>query len=195
MSDTTTAAALASLLTPGNAIPIEQGAVFLFEAMAGAPIRAEVRCTGKYELTDDERETLLVRGRETACLHQGLLSTGAGAPIAEITAVLLPRRVPGPARQALGITPTGTARDGRLLITLDSALRGLGVWRHQLEVDSIPRGTGADGALMALSLRALLGRAALPIALVTERVYRVFVEAATAWPGGVLAMPQQRPPS
>jgi hypothetical protein len=170
-------AALARLLAAGRNTPIELGgATAVFEVIAGGPVAADVLSTGRHELTGDERELLRPGRRDIAASRCGMFRTANGVPVAEITAVLLPRRVPGPARLALGITPAGTVVDGRCRVPLGRALRGFGVWRQQIAVTATPGYTNADGQSLVLYSAALLQHSS-PIAVVTERVCLDFLEA------------------
>jgi hypothetical protein len=170
-------AALARLLAAGRDTPIELGgATAVFEAIARGPVTADVLSTSRHELTDGERELLRPGRRDIAARRRGMVRTGNGVRVAEITAVLLPRRIPGPARFALGITPAGTVVDGRCHVPLGRALRGLGVWRQQIAVTVTPGYTNADGVSLVLHSEALLQHSS-PVAVVTERVCLDFLEA------------------
>jgi hypothetical protein len=179
----TAAQELAALLAAQDSTPIELGgATALFEAISGGKVTAEVRGGGRRQLTDDERRRLRPGSSDTACSRHGVLRTAGGVPVAEITAVILPRRVPGPARPDLGITASGTPLEGARSIPLGRALRGRGVTREQIEARLTPGAQDASGARLALYSAALL-RIAVPLALVTERVYEEFLEAfPPPWP-------------
>ena len=174
---------LTALLAAQESTPIELGgATALFEAISGGKVTAEIRSSGRCQLTDDERRRLRPGASDTAFTRHGTLRTAGGVPVAEVTAVILPRRVPGPARPDLGITKSGTPLDGARSIPLGRALRGRGVAREQIEARLTPGARDAAGAPQALYSAALL-RIAVPLALVTERVYEEFLdEFPPPWP-------------
>lgn len=186
---------LAAILASQDGTPIETGgATPILEAIAGEDIRAEVYNVAVRELRADEARLLLPGRATTVVTRLGLLRTASGMPVAEVTAVLLPRRVPGPARPVLGLhQSTGKPlASGRRSVPLGRALRGHGVLREHVRVTLTPGRTDAAGAAQALYSVARLTQAGRPVALVTECVYEEFLAACTV-PQSLL--PAGRPPA
>jgi hypothetical protein len=177
------AAELARLLAPGQDTALELGgATAVLEAIAGQQLTADVQSAPGRPLDDREAALLRPGPRDVPCRRHGILRTADGLPASAVTAVFLPRRIPGPARASLGITPAGTAVAGRVNVPLGRALRGFGVRRRQIE--AVP-GSGpgdAAGGATALDSAGLL-EAEMPLALVTERIYAGFLAAfPPPWP-------------
>lgn len=172
------AAELARLLAAEQDISFEIGdTTAILEAIAGERLAAAVHSVPGRCLDDREEALLRPRPRDVPCRRQGILRTASGIPAADVTAVILPRRLPGPARAALGVTPAGAEIAARRGAPLSRALRGFGVRRRQLE--AVP-GDGRPAALRSVAL--LLTH--LPVALVTETVYAEFLAAfPPPWPG------------
>jgi hypothetical protein len=171
------AQALADILATRQDAALEMGGLAaLLESIAGEPLIADVTLTARHDLDDDQRELLTPGQRDAACSRSGLLRTASGMPVAGVGAVLLPRRVPPPARPALGITPAGQPLDGRRSgPPLEAALRGMGVRWVQLDVLRDPELTDS-GIPIALYSLALL-RAAQPVGIVVVQVRADFLGA------------------
>jgi hypothetical protein len=166
-----------ALLAVQHDTPIEQGAIALLERIAGCRLIAQGVTSGR-EMTEEERELLRPGRRDNACRWQGLLRTPAGAQVAAVTAIFVPRRLPAPARSALGITASGSVPDERRRSFPPApVLCGFGLRRQQLVTTLTPGYMDADGAAQVLCSVALL-RADFPLAVVTERVYSEFFDGA-----------------
>jgi hypothetical protein len=171
-------ALIARLLAEQHGRPVEDcGATAAFAAISGAEVTAVMASRGPRELTQREQQQLQSLGVTTGYERRGTLYAG-GVPAAATTAVLLPRRIPEAARQALGIGPGGEPLPAPDL-PLGRALAGLGVRREPLDVTptSGQRDALGNDLVICSSARLWLGG---PIAVVTERVYREFL---TAYPG------------
>jgi hypothetical protein len=69
----------------------------VLSAVAGGPVDAELLGTGPHELTGSERLLLLPAPDSAAYRGTGLLRTRRGVPVADVTATVLPARLPRPA--------------------------------------------------------------------------------------------------
>jgi hypothetical protein len=156
--------------------PIEQsGATAVLAAISGCPVDAVMRTRGPRALTQSEQRLLRSAGSTTGHERRGALYAG-GIPAAATTAVLLPSRMPAAVRATLGIGPDGEALPEIAGIPLGRALTGLGARREALDVMATPGehdGAGREVVIRAVA-RLWLGD---PIGIVTERVYREFLDA------------------
>ena len=157
-------------------VPIEQtGATAMLAAISGHPVSAVMQSRGPRELTQRERRLLQSNDTITGHERRGALYAGT-IPAAATTAVLLPSRLPAAVRATLGIGPDGEAFPGAGNVPLGRALSGLGARREPLRVKCTPG--DRDGAGRELVLRSAarlwLGH---PVGIVTERVYREFLDA------------------
>lgn len=169
-------ALMAWLLTAPRDCPVEDGgATAAFAAISRNDITAVMDFRGPRELTQREQQLLLTLGATTGHERRGTLYAG-GIAAAATTAVLLPHRVPVTARKTLGIGPGGSALPVPRVVPLSRALTGLGVRREPLEVVPTSEEYDAAGNELVISSAARLWLG-WPIALVTERVYRVFLAA------------------
>jgi len=156
--------------------PIEQaGATAAFAMISGHAITAVLESRGPRELAQHEQRLLQSMSTITGHERCGTLYAG-GIPAAATTAVLLAPRLPAAVRATLGIGPYGEASPGTTDVPLGWALRGLGVRREPLGVERTPGGHDAAGHEVVLRsvARLWLDR---PVAIVTERVYREFLDA------------------
>lgn len=160
------------LEAPRGHRPVEGcGATALISAISGAPVTAAILSRGPRRLTLHERHLLRAPG---AAGHErrGTLYA-AGVPAAAVTAVLLPQRIPLPAWQALGC---GAGEGG---LPLGLALAGLGARREPLQAMATPGRRDAAGREQVVWSAARLWLRH-PVALVTERFYKLFLD---AYPG------------
>jgi hypothetical protein len=184
----TDAEALAAWLLarqPGR--PVEEcGATAIFTAICGQAVTADIQFRGTRPPT--AREQLLLQAPDAPAVHErrGTLQAAPGMPVAEITAVILPPRLPGSVRDLLGITGSGAAPPAAAGVPLGRALRGLGSRREPLQARLTPGASDAAGQEQVIysASRLWLGG---PVALVTERVYRSFL---AAFPGPWPASPR-----
>jgi hypothetical protein len=193
-------ALIAWLLTAPRGRPVEDvGATAMISAISGTEITVVMQSRGPRELTQREQQQLQALGATTGYERRGTLYAG-DVPAAATTAVLLPHRIPAAARRALGIGPDGAALPARG-VPLGRALRGLGVRREPLQAVPTPAERDADGNALVICSTARLWLGC-PIAIVTERVYQVFLAAypgpwpypgsSRAWPGSVTIVRQKR---
>jgi hypothetical protein len=128
---------LAGLLARASGeAPIEaRGLTELCGAISGQPPVAQVSAhpASLGEVTGAELE-LLVAAAEPVHVRSGVLRAGK-CPAAQITAIVVTRRVPDGARARLGISRAGSLRSGDSSVPLGQALRGLGVTRRQLSLE------------------------------------------------------------
>jgi len=184
----TDAEALAAWLLarqPGR--PVEEcGATAIFAAICGQTITADIKSRRARPPTPREQRLLQAPGAPAVHERRGTLQTAPGRPVAEITAVLLPSRLPGSAADLLGITGSGAAPPAAAQVPLGRALRGLGVRREPLQARRTPGASDAAGQEQVIysASRLWLGG---PVAVVTERVYRSFL---AAFPGPWPASPR-----
>jgi hypothetical protein len=162
--------------------PIERsGATAAFAAISGHPITAVMQSRGARRLTHRERQLLQSSDAITGHERRGTLYAGS-IPAAATTAVLLPQRLPAAVRATLGIGPDGEALPrasdvpGAGDVPLGRALRGLGARREPLRVQCTPGEQDAAGreVVVCSAARLWLGH---PVGIVTERVYREFLDA------------------
>jgi hypothetical protein len=179
-------AALALLLSRRSAAAVEHGgATALFELLAGrdaSPVTADIRLRRARPLTRTERRRLHAPAGTSGHERLGTLRTRTGLAVAQISAVIMPGRLPPATRAALGIALSGAPLPAPHGEPLGRALRGLGVTREPLLVRLTPGARDAAGAEQVLYSAARLWLGA-PVALVTERVYLSFLEALPGRPG------------
>jgi hypothetical protein len=185
MTDAEALAAWLLVSQPGR--PVEEcGATAIFAAICDRTITADIQSRRVRPPT--AREQWLLHAPGAAAVHErcGILRAAPGMQVAEITAVLLPARLPGSAADLLGITGSGAAPSAPAEVPLGRALRGLGVRREPLQARRTPGVSDAAGQEQVIysASRLWLGG---PVAVVTERVYRSFL---AAFPGPWPASPR-----
>lgn len=166
------------LEAPCGGCPVEDsGATALITAISGTQVTAVMHSRGPRPLTRQEKRRLHALGTAVGHDRRGTLYA-ADVPTAAVTAVLIPRRVPRDALKLLATDARGTALDGGG-VPLGRALAGLGVRREPLKAMATPGRRDAAGWEQVIwsAARLWLDR---PIALVTERFYRGFLD---AYPG------------
>jgi hypothetical protein len=170
-------------------------ATLLFEELAGEQVRIEL--TGRTDrlLTAAECHELHVAPNTFGHHRTGRLrAASSGLVVAEVSSVVIPSRLPAPARTALGIGGPGERTPPPSPVPLGKALAGLGVRREPLGArlardsalenngtrennsahdnnsagDMDGAGQSADRASVESSARMWLGD--LPVALASERV-------------------------
>ena len=164
------------LLTAPQGVPVEEsGATAAFVAISGCAVGAVMQTRGPRALTQHEQQLLQSTGATIGHERCGTLFAG-NVPAAATTAVLLPQRLPAAVRATLGIGPDGETLPEIAGIPLGRALTGLGARREPLEVVATPGERDAAGRALIIcsTARLWLDR---PIGMVTERVYREFVDA------------------
>jgi hypothetical protein len=168
--------------------PVESGDMTaLFETVCGSPVTAEMSVQAARYVTDRELAILRAGGTDRVHSCDGILRSAVGIPVAEVAAFVITRRVPGPARESLGITRAGSLVPGPCRQPLGRALRGLGVRREQLGVRLTHGRHDTSGQAQTLcSVARLWTGSGQPLALVTEYVYESFFDQFPPpwpWPG------------
>jgi hypothetical protein len=162
------------VVPPGRPVE-ESGATAVFAAISGCAVDALMQSRGPRPLT--QREQQLLQSMKATTGHERCGTMYAGNVRAAVTtAILLPQRVPAAVRATLGIGPDGETLPGIAGVPLGRALSGLGARREPLDVVATPGEHDGDGHELVLrsTARLWLDR---PIAIVTERVYREFLDA------------------
>jgi chorismate-pyruvate lyase len=181
MTDAEALAAWLLARQPGR--PVEEcGATAIFTAICGQIITADIQSRRVRPPTAREQRLLQAPGAPAVHERRGTLQAASGMPVAEITAVVLPSRLPGSIADLLGITGSGAALTAAAEVPLGRALRGLGVRREPLQARRTPGASDAAGQEQVIysASRLWLGG---PVAVVTERVYRSFLAAfPRPWP-------------
>lgn len=174
----TAAAELAGLPRASPDAPVESDPARIPESIAG-PLAAGITARPATDVADEELAPL--QAADPGRLHRqsGTLRSSNGAAVAEVTGLVVTRRVPATAWPLLGTGPDGTLRPGRLLVRLGRASRGHGVRRRLLAVQ-LTSGRADAGRRQALRSAALprAGDAA-PVALVEDRVHEGFPSGAS----------------
>jgi hypothetical protein len=146
-------------------------ATLLFEELAQEQIHIELAARANRPLTATECHELHVSPRSIGHHRSGRLrAAGTGLVAAEVSSVVIPWRLPPPARVALGIPCPGEPTPSPSALPLGKALADLGVRREPLGArlarDPDPGGDG--GICVESSARMWLGD--IPVALARERV-------------------------
>jgi len=165
---------IARLLTAPEDGPIERsGATAAFATISGHTVAAVMQSRGLRDLTQPEQQ-LLDSTDTIGHERRGTLYTG-NVSAAATTAILLPLRLPATVRATLGIGLDGEAFPTITDVPLGRALSGLGTRREPLSVMLTPGEHDRAGHELVLcsTARLWLDR---PVALVTERVYREFLD-------------------
>jgi hypothetical protein len=129
---------------------------------------------GPRDLTEREQQLLESMGMTTGHERCGTLYAG-NVSAAATTAILLPQRLPAVVRATLGIGPDGEALPGIADIPLGRALSGLGARREPLAVVPSPAKCDVAGHEFVVCSAARLWLDC-PIGIVTEQVYREFLD-------------------
>jgi hypothetical protein len=156
--------------------PVEEsGATAVFAAISGCGVDAFMQSRSPRPLTRREQELLQAMGTDIGHERCGILYAD-NVRAAATTAILLPARVPAAVRATLGIGPGGETLPEIAGVPLGRALSGLGARREPLNVVATPGEHDDAGHELVLrsTARLWLDR---PIGIVTERVYREFLDA------------------
>lgn len=166
------------LEAPHGRYPVEDcGATALISAISGTPVTAVMHSRGPRPLTRQEQQQLQEPGTAIGHERRGTLYAGS-VSAAAVTALLVPRRIPGTALRALGTDASGASLGDRGM-PLGRALAGLGVRREPLGARATPGQRDAAGREQVLWSAARLWLD-YPVALVTECFYQEFLD---AYPG------------
>ena len=171
------AAAVAALLASGVGT-----ATALFEELAGEQVRIELTGCADRPLTASE--CLELRASVGAHGHQrtGTLRTAnSGMVVTEVSALVVPGRLPADARRALGISgPPGDPAPPPSGIPLGKVLAGFGASREPLGARMVRDSTRIPGSRVSVESSARMWLDGLPVALASERVTAEFCEQARA---------------
>jgi len=168
------AAQVAALLASGTGT-----ATALFEGLANEQIRIELTGTADRLLTATECLELHTSPGTRGHQRTGTLCTvDSGMVVAEVTALVIPGRLPAAARRALGIpgpddpapVPTGTP--------LGKLLADYGVHREPLGARMVRDSTHIAGSRVSVESSARMWLDGEPVALASERVTAEFCQQA-----------------
>ena len=181
----TGAEALATwLLTarPGAGIE-DAGATRVLSAVCGTPVTAQIKSRRARPLTASEAGMLAARAGAACHERRGLLVAGPQEVAAQVTAVLIPSRLPAEALARLGIGERGEPAAPAGEVPLGRAVAGLGIYREPLMVSLTPGRRDMRGREQVLCSIARLWYDG-PAGLVIERIYRALLDAHPGpWPG------------
>lgn len=168
------AASLAALLARGTG-----PATALFEELAGEQVRIELAGRADRPLTAAEclelRATPGTRGHH----RTGTLRTAnSGVAAAEVSAVVVPGRLPASALTALGIPGPEDPAPPPSAIPLGTVLAGLGVHREPLGAHLVSDSTRIPGSPVSVESSARMWLDGTPVALASERVTAQFIRQA-----------------
>jgi hypothetical protein len=170
------AALVAALLASGT-----DTATSLFEELSGEQIRVELTGCADRPLTATER--LELRTSPGICGHQrtgALRTANSGMVAAEVSALVVPGRLPADARRALGIPGPDDPAPRPSAIPLGKVLAGFGVHREPLGARMVRDSTRISGSRISVESSARMWLDGLPVALASERVTAEFCQQARA---------------
>jgi hypothetical protein len=149
-------------------------ATLLFEELAGEQVRIDLNGRSDRALTAAECYELHAAPGTSGHHRIGALRTiASGQVVAEVTALVLPWRLPASARTALGIPAPGEPLPAPSTIPFGKALADLGVRREPLGARLV-REPHQDGGQFSVESAALMWLGDLPVALAGERVTASF---------------------
>jgi hypothetical protein len=158
-------------------------ATLLFEELAGEQIRVDLADRVDRSLTAAECHELHVSPGTSGHHRMGRLRTvTSGLVVAEVTSLVIPRRLPASARTALGIPGPDDPMPRPSALPLGKALADLGARREPLGarlVRDVP-GITVSGGSVVLELSARIWLGDVPVALASERVTAELCWRATA---------------
>jgi hypothetical protein len=160
-------AAVVVALLARNAGP----ATLLFEELAREQIRIELAGRADRPLTAAECHELHVSPQSVGHHRTGRLRAAESHLVAaEVSSVVIPWRLPVPARMALGIPCPGEPLPPPSTLPLGKALADLGVRREPLGARLVRDLTGDASGGIALESSARMWLGDVPVALASERV-------------------------
>jgi hypothetical protein len=169
------AAAVVALLAR-NAGP----ATFLFEELAKEQIRIELTGRADRLLTSAECFELHAPQGTSGHYRSGALRTvTTGLLVAEVTSLVLPWRLPPPARDALGIPDLGEPLPPPSSVPFGKALAEFGIRREPLGARLV-RDPITTGGHVSVESSALMWLGEVPVALAGERVTAQFCRRAVS---------------
>jgi hypothetical protein len=173
-------------------------ATLLFEELAQEQIRIELTGRAERPLTSAECYELHAAPGTSGHYRSGALRTvTSGLVVAEVTSLVLPGRLPAPAREALGIPSLGEPLPPPSTVPFGKALAELGIRREPLGARLV-RDPITTGGHVSVESSALMWLGEVPVALAGERVTAQFCRHAVsrlAHPAGqARCQPQQGQP-
>jgi hypothetical protein len=152
-------------------------ATLLFEELAGEPIRVDLAGRVDRPLTATECHELHVSPATGGHHRTGRLrGVNSGMVVAEVTSLVIPWRLPDPARTALGIPGPDDPMPCPSPLPLGKVLADLGARREPLgarlvrDMPGITVSGGFPGGRVVLELSARIWLGDVPVALASERV-------------------------
>jgi hypothetical protein len=170
-------------------------ATLLFEELAQEQIRIELTGRAERLLTSAECHELRAAPGTSGHYRSGALRTmAAGLLVAEVTSLVLPWRLPAPARDALGIPNLGEPLPPPSRVPFGKALAEFGVRREPLGARLV-RDPISTGGHVSVESSALMWLGEVPVALAGERVTAQFCRHAASRLTQPAGQPQRRPQS
>jgi hypothetical protein len=183
------AAASVVALLARNAGP----ATLLFEELAHEQIRIEMTGRADRLLTSAECFELHAAPGTSGHYRSGALRTASsGLLVAEVTSLVLPWRLPAPAREALGIPSLGEPLPPPSSVPFGKALAEFGLRREPLGARLV-RDPVTTGAHVSVESSALMWLDDVPVALAGERVTAQFCCRAVSRLAHPVSQPQRQP--
>ena len=157
-------------------------ATILFEELAGEPIRIELTGCAERPLTSAECRDLRVQPGARGYERAGTLRTAdSGLVAAEVSSLVVPGRLPAPARAMLGLPGAGQPARTPSDVPLGKALARFGVRREPLGARLVhDDGTRIPGGRVSVTSSARMWLADVPVALASERVTAELCQRAAA---------------
>jgi hypothetical protein len=150
-------------------------ATFLFEELAGEPVRIDLTGSGNRLLTLTECLELGVSPGAYGHQRDGTLRTiTSGLVVAEVSSLVVPDRLPAAARKALGMPGPDDPAPPPSTIPLGRVLADLGVRREPLGARLVSGAASACGGHFLVESSARMWLADVPVALASERVTTEF---------------------
>ena len=170
--DAQAAALVVALLARGTG-----PATFLFEELAGEPVRIDLTVSGNRPLTLTECFELSVRPGTYGHQRDGTLRTvGSGLIAAEVSSLVVPERLPAAARRALGMAGPDDPAPPTSTIPLGRVLADLGVRREPLGAHLVSGAASGSGGRILVESSARMWLGDMPVALASERVTTEFCQ-------------------
>jgi|GEM_PF-4137979 len=152
-------------------------ATFLFEELAGEPVRIDLTGSGNRLLTLTECLELTLSPGAYGHQRNGTLRTvSSGLVAAEVTSLVVPDRLPAGARRALGMPGPDDPAPPPSTIPLGRVLADLGVRREPLGARLVSGSTSAAGSRILVEASARMWLGDVPVALASERVTTEFCQ-------------------
>jgi hypothetical protein len=168
-------------------------ATLLFEELAQEQIRIELTGRAERLLTSAECHELHAAPGTSGHYRSGALRTASGIVVAEVTSLVLPWRLPAPAREALGIPSLGQPLPPPSGVPFGKALAEFGVRREPLGARLV-RDPITTGGHVSVESSALMWLGEVPVALAGERVTAQFCRYAVSRLTRPADQPQQGQP-